>query len=61
MTLLSYKNMVEGQGRVTVTNRIMQLSYSFMKGKVYLHLIKKKNPILLANNVTYYALLAEPS
>ena len=46
MTLLSFKNMVEGQGSITVKNRIMKLSSSFKKGKVYLHVIKNESYIV---------------
>ena len=43
MTLLSYKNMVKGQGSIRVKKRIVKLSYSLQKGKIYLHVIKKMN------------------
>ena len=35
MTLLSYKIIVEGQGKNTVKNRIMKLSESFKKAYIY--------------------------
>ena len=59
MTLLSYKNVVESQGRITGEKTEYETKLKLLEMLALLTCSQKMNPLLLAkNNVTFYALFS---
>ena len=59
MTLLSYKNVVESQGRITGKKTEYETKLKLLEMLALLTCSKNMNPLLLAkNNVSFYALFS---